>query len=333
MEQAATGVVSIDASGQISTVNAAAARLLAIGQDAIGRPADGLFAREDLAPLGALLHGASRGPSEPIAQEVSMVRDGRDIHLAAVATALQGEGGAPEGLVLVLDDVTPLIRAQKVAAWREVARRLAHEIKNPLTPIQLCAERLDRHFTQAPGPTRALVEECTKTIVGEVESLKALVDEFSQFARMPAPKTAPIDVHGLLTDTLSLYNGLLGEVTIERRFGTNVPPVNVDSEQIRRVFINLVDNAVEAMNRKGTIVIQTQHDAAARLARVIVADDGPGIPAGERDKLFLPYYSTKKRGSGLGLAIVRRIVAEHRGSIEVMDNAPHGTKFVVELPC
>jgi two-component system nitrogen regulation sensor histidine kinase NtrY len=333
MEQAATGVVSIDASGQVSTVNAAAARLLAIGQEAIGHPAEPLFARADLAPLGALLHGASKGPSEPIAQEVSMVRDGRDIHLAAVATALQGEGGAPEGLVLVLDDVTPLIRAQKVAAWREVARRLAHEIKNPLTPIQLCAERLNRHFTQAPAPTRALVEECTRTIVGEVESLKALVDEFSQFARMPAPKTAPIDVHTLLTDTLALYNGLLGEVTIERRFGADLPPVNVDSEQMRRVFINLVDNAVEAMNRKGIIVIQTQHDQAARLARVIVADDGPGIPVGERDKLFLPYYSTKKRGSGLGLAIVRRIVAEHGGSIEVTDNNPRGTRFVIELPC
>jgi two-component system nitrogen regulation sensor histidine kinase NtrY len=150
---------------------------------------------------------------------------------------------------------------------------------------------------------------------------------------MPAPKTAPVDVHALLTDTLALYNGLLGEVTIERRFEADLPPVNVDSEQMRRVFINLVDNAVEAMNRKGNIVIQTQHDQAARLARVIVADDGPGIPVGERDKLFLPYYSTKKRGSGLGLAIVRRIVAEHGGSIEVTDNNPRGTRFVIELPC
>jgi two-component system nitrogen regulation sensor histidine kinase NtrY len=136
-----------------------------------------------------------------------------------------------------------------------------------------------------------------------------------------------------LTDTLALYNGLLGEVRIERRFASDLPFVRVDSEQFRRVIINLVDNAVEAMNRSGTIALETQHDPAARLARIVVADDGPGIPAAERDKLFLPYYSTKQRGSGLGLAIVRRIVAEHGGSIEVSDNAPHGTKFTIELPC
>jgi two-component system nitrogen regulation sensor histidine kinase NtrY len=268
-----------------------------------------------------------------VAQEVALARDGREIHLAAVATALQGQSGAPEGLVLVIDDVTPLIRAQKVAAWREVARRLAHEIKNPLTPIQLCAERLTRHFTSAPEPTRALVDECTNTIVGEVESLKALVDEFSQFARMPAPKTVPTDLQSLLSDTLALYNGLLGDVRIERRFAADLPLVRVDNEQLRRVMINLVDNAVEAMNRKGTIVIEMQHDPGARVSRIVVADDGPGIPAAEREKLFLPYYSTKRRGSGLGLAIVRRIVAEHGGSIEVGDNAPHGTKFTIELPC
>jgi two-component system nitrogen regulation sensor histidine kinase NtrY len=333
MERAATGVVSIDAAGQLSTVNAAAARLLGIEADVIGSSAEKIFGRADLAPLGALLRGASRGPSEPVAQEVALARDGREIHLAAVATALQGQSGAPEGLVLVIDDVTPLIRAQKVAAWREVARRLAHEIKNPLTPIQLCAERLTRHFTSAPEPTRALVDECTNTIVGEVESLKALVDEFSQFARMPAPKTVPTDLQSLLSDTLALYNGLLGDVRIERRFAADLPLVRVDNEQLRRVMINLVDNAVEAMNRKGTIVIEMQHDPGARVSRIVVADDGPGIPAAEREKLFLPYYSTKRRGSGLGLAIVRRIVAEHGGSIEVGDNAPHGTKFTIELPC
>ena len=333
MEHVATGVVSIDEAGQVSTVNTAAARLLGVDPDVIGRPADAVFGRADLAPLGALLRGASRGPSEPVAQEVALGRDGREIHLAAVATALQGQDGAPEGLVLVIDDVTPLIRAQKVAAWREVARRLAHEIKNPLTPIQLCAERLNRHFTSAPEPTRALVDECTRTIVGEVESLKALVDEFSQFARMPAPKTVPTDLQSLLTDTLALYNGLLGDVRIDRRFASDLPLVRVDNEQLRRVIINLVDNAVEAMNRKGTIGIETQHDLAARVARIVVVDNGPGIPAAEREKLFLPYYSTKRRGSGLGLAIVRRIVAEHGGSIEVGDNMPHGTKFTIELPC
>jgi two-component system nitrogen regulation sensor histidine kinase NtrY len=219
-----------------------------------------------------------------------------------------------------------------VAAWREVARRLAHEIKNPLTPIQLCAERLRRHFAGAPPAAQALVEECTTTIIGEVESLKGLVDEFSQFARMPAPRTVPTDLGQLITDTLALYNGIFTDVVFEQQSAAGVPLVRLDAEQIRRVIINLVDNAVEAMERKGRIVIETELDAANGVVRVMVADDGPGIPAGEREKLFLPYYSTKRRGSGLGLAIVRRIIAEHGGSIEVGDNVPHGTRFTIELP-
>jgi two-component system nitrogen regulation sensor histidine kinase NtrY len=235
--------------------------------------------------------------------------------------------------VLVLDDVTPLIRTQKVAAWREVARRLAHEIKNPLTPIQLSAERLRRHFIGGPSGARALVDECTATIVTEVESLKALVDEFSQFARMPAPRAVPTDLHQLLVETLALYNGIFANVRIDQRFGADLPLVRLDAEQIRRVIINLVDNAIEAMERRGRIVVETQRDAGNNIVRVVVADDGPGIPAAEREKLFLPYYSTKGRGSGLGLAIVRRIIAEHGGSIDVGDNTPRGTRFTIELPC
>jgi nitrogen fixation/metabolism regulation signal transduction histidine kinase len=221
---------------------------------------------------------------------------------------------------------------QKVSAWQEVARRLAHEIKNPLTPIQLCAERLRRHFSSAPEPTRALVDECTSTIVGEVESLKGLVDEFSQFARMPAPRAVPTDLHALLDDALSLYRGLFSDVELRALFAPDLPSVSVDPEQVRRVVINLIDNAIEAMHRQGTIEVSTRHDPPNRVVRIVVADDGPGIPAAERDKLFLPYYSTKLRGSGLGLAIVRRIVAEHGGSVEVGDNTPRGTRFTIELP-
>jgi nitrogen fixation/metabolism regulation signal transduction histidine kinase len=183
-----------------------------------------------------------------------------------------------------------------------------------------------------PPGARALVDECTRTIVGEVESLKGLVDEFSQFARMPAPRAVPTDLHRLITDTLTLYDGLFSDVRIDRRFDATVPLVRLDPEQIRRVMINLVDNAVEAMERQGGIVIETQRDGSNNIVRVVVADDGPGIPAAERDKLFLPYYSTKQRGSGLGLAIVRRIIAEHGGSIEVADNTPRGTRFTIELP-
>jgi len=333
LERITTGVVSVDATGAITTINGAAGRLLSLDRTIVGQPARAVFDRADLRPLGALVAGAGRAKAEPAVQEIALPREGQELHLAVVAPALEGESGAPEGVLLVLDDVTPLIRAQKVAAWREVARRLAHEIKNPLTPIQLSAERLRRHFADAPPGARALVEECTSTIVGEVESLKGLVDEFSQFARMPSPRTVPTDLHQLIADTLALYEGIFTDVRIEHRFGADVPLVRLDSEQVRRVIINLVDNAIEATERRGHIVVETQRDAANNIVRVFVADDGPGIPPVEREKLFLPYYSTKRRGSGLGLAIVRRIIAEHGGSIDVGDNVPRGTRFTIELPC
>jgi len=333
LERITTGVVSIDAAGIVTTVNTAAARLLSLDRRIVGQPLLSVFDRADLQPLAQLLSNAGRAKADPIAQEIAIAREGREVHLAVVTTTLVGDAGSAEGVLLVLDDVTPLIRAQKVAAWREVARRLAHEIKNPLTPIQLSAERMRRHFSMAPAPAKALVEECTTTIVGEVESLKGLVDEFAQFARMPAPKTIPTDVAQLITDTLALYNGLFTDVHIDRRFAAGVPLVRLDAEQIKRVIINLIDNAIEATERRGHIVVETQLDPANSIVRVVVADDGPGIPPAEREKLFLPYYSTKRRGSGLGLAIVRRIIAEHGGSIDVGDNTPRGTRFTIELPC
>ena len=333
LERIAAGVVSVDAAGRISTTNSAALRLLGLDGRISGLPASAVFGSPELAPLAVLIDEASRTREDQRPQDVAITRGSRELHLSVMVTPLRREDGTSEGLVLVFDDVTPLVRAQKVAAWREVARRLAHEIKNPLTPIQLCAERLRRHFSGAPAPTRELVEECTTTIVGEVESLKGLVDEFSQFARMPAPRAVPTDVHSLLTDVLALYRGIFTDVELRPRFAASLPKVSVDPEQIRRVVINLVDNAVEAMGQRGTIEIETQHEPANSIVRIVVADDGPGIPAAERDKLFLPYYSTKLRGSGLGLAIVRRIVAEHGGSIDVTDNTPRGTRFAVELPC
>jgi two-component system nitrogen regulation sensor histidine kinase NtrY len=333
LDRLATGVVSVDAAGKIRTWNAAASRLLGVDQQVPGLPVSAVLGSADLQPLAIAIDEASRHREDLRPQDVSITRDGREVHLAVMTTPLKRDDDTTEGVVVVFDDVTPLVRAQKVAAWREVARRLAHEIKNPLTPIQLSAERLRRHFSQAPVATRDLVEECTTTIVGEVESLKGLVDEFSQFARMPAPRAVSTDLHALLEDSLSLYRGLLAEIEIRTHFTDPLPRVSIDPEQIRRVILNLVDNAIEAMDRRGVIDIETRHDVKNSLVLVVVADNGPGIPPGEREKLFLPYYSTKQRGSGLGLAIVRRIVAEHGGSIDVTDNSPQGTRFAIELPC
>ena len=332
LERIATGVVSIDRGGRIGTINPSALRLLELGDEVIGRAAVDVFARPDLTPVNDVLDQAARARMDSFAQEVALVRDGRERHVVAAATRVAGTDGSFDGTVLVVDDVTPLIRAQKVAAWREVARRLAHEIKNPLTPIQLSAERLRRKLSDVSPPLQDLVQECTSTIIGEVESLKGLVDEFSQFARMPAPRAVPTDLHAFLAETLALYDGLFGSVEFQRHFDSGVSQVRLDPEQLKRVMINLIDNAIEAMGRQGTIVIETARDVSNSLVRIVVADTGPGIPPAERDKLFLPYYSTKGRGSGLGLAIVRRIVAEHGGNIDVTDNVPTGTRFIIELP-
>ena len=333
LDRITTGVVSIDLAGRIRTWNSAATRLLGIDVSVAGLAASTVFAARDLKPLAALIEEAAGSRQDLRPQEITILRDDRELHLVVMATPLRRHDGQLEGTVVVFDDVSPLIRAQRAAAWREVARRLAHEIKNPLTPIQLCAERMRRHFTEAPATTRALVDECTTTIVGEVESLKGLVDEFSQFARMPPPRTVSTDLHALLDDALSLYRGLFSDVDIRPRYAPSLPRVPVDPEQLRRVIINVVDNAIEAMDRHGIIEIESHHDAGNKVVRIVVADNGPGIPPAERDKLFLPYYSTKGRGSGLGLAIVRRIVAEHGGNIDVTDNVPRGTRFAIELPC
>ena len=336
-----TGVVSIDARGRVGTINGAAARLLSLDRDAVGRDAATVFARPDLQPLAGVLLNARRSAGDAGAQEVAIARDGREVHLAVAATALPGDPGGLDGTVMVFDDVTPLIRAERVSTWRDVARRLAHEIKNPLTPIRLCAERIGRHFADAPPKTQALVDECTATIVGEVEALKGLVDEFSQFARLPSPRTVPTNLNDLLTDTLSLYDGLFANIAVERAFKT-LPLLRLDPEQIRRVVVNLVDNAADALDAQtragrnghtGVIAVATKYDGADGVVRLTVTDNGPGIPPADREKLFMPYFSTKRRGSGLGLSIVRRIVVEHGGSIAVGDNEPSGTRVTVELPC
>jgi two-component system nitrogen regulation sensor histidine kinase NtrY len=356
LERVATGVISLDAEGRIATINGAAQRLLGIDRNIIGRQASDAFSRDDLRVLLPLVEAtahartarsAGSGPGGFLAgtiEEVTLARDDREIHLAAAATVLSGAAGDPEGAVLVLDDVTPLIRAQRVAAWRDVARRLAHEIKNPLTPIQLSAERLRRNLAGAPPEAKALVEECTGAIIAEVDALKTLVDEFAQFARLRGPKMAPADLNAIIADVVRLYAGVLhsSRVVLEQQLDAAAPLVRVDVEQIRQVIINLVDNALEALGGPGaptrangsapTIVLGTYRDEAQQVLRFTVVDNGPGVPAADRDKLFMPYYSTKGRGSGLGLAIVQRIISEHGGKISVGDAAPTGTVFTIELP-
>jgi two-component system nitrogen regulation sensor histidine kinase NtrY len=344
LERVATGVISLDADERISTVNGAAERLLGLDAGSVGQPISDALGREDLRPLLPLLDSLHKPSTGPLVQELTLARDGRETHLAAAGTRLLGDDGRSEGAVLVLDDVTPLIRAQRVAAWRDVARRLAHEIKNPLTPIQLSADRLRRHFSNATPNSWALVDECTGAIITEVEALKGLVDEFAQFARLRGPRMVPTDVSQLVEDTLRLYVGVLqhGSLRLEQHLSHGMPSVRLDPEQIRQVIINLVDNAMEACGGPSApmtpaesspaIIVATSWHPDAGVVRLTVTDNGPGVAPEDREKLFMPYYSTKGRGSGLGLAIVRRIVVEHGGTIDVADAKPSGTTFTVELP-
>jgi two-component system nitrogen regulation sensor histidine kinase NtrY len=332
LETVGTGVVVFDAEGVLTGINAAACRLLDVNAEVVGRNLDEALAGPGRADVVTLVQRLLSGRGTRQERDIVVPARGRDRHLAVTVVPLAGAPGSPAGAVAVLDDLTPLMRAQKVAAWGEVARKLAHEIKNPLTPIQLSAQRIRKaHLKGAPDFDKVL-DECTEAIVSEVEALKNLVDEFAQFARLPAANLAPASLHEVIDQALSLYDGLFADVRIDRRLASDVPSLRLDADQMKRVLINLVDNAIEATDKRGTVVISTEFDRAHGRVRLGVSDDGPGVPAQDRDRLFVPHFSTKRRGSGLGLAIVSRIVQEHQGVIRVEENRPKGARFVVELP-
>jgi two-component system nitrogen regulation sensor histidine kinase NtrY len=333
LEAVATGVVSLDPDGRVTTINGAAERLL--GLDAVtvqGRSATRVFRSPEYVEIDALIQRMGRVREGMLDREVHLRRHGQAVALLASATALRGPDGGYVGMVLAFDDLTELLKAQRLAAWREVAQRIAHEIKNPLTPIQLSAERLRRRLSSDRSPEeKRLLEEATGTIIQEVDGLRQLVDEFSRFARMPALTPKPTDLARLLEGVVVLYRESHPSLAIRSVF-SELPSIEVDPDQIKRAVLNLVDNAVEAVGGTGEVVVQTEWLPEAHRARIVVADDGPGIAADDRDRLFVPYFSTKATGMGLGLPIVHQIVSDHGGTIRVEDNTPHGSRFVIELP-
>jgi len=260
-----------------------------------------------------------------------------------VTVSSLGPRRANTGYVLVLDDLTEMLRAQKSAAWQEVARRIAHEIKNPLTPIQLSAQRLsrflDRREISQGAPSRdseltSLVQECSRLIEREVSTLAALVNEFSEFVRFPTAKLTPTNANTIVNEALEVFSGRLDGITLKTTLAENLPAVRADGGLLRSVIVNLIDNAAEAMENSACreIVVSTRAHLDAETIEICVSDTGHGISPEDKDKLFLPHFSTKDRGTGLGLAIAARIVAEHGGSIHVEDNLPVGSRFRVELP-
>ena len=333
LENIATGVISVDSHGRVSTINEAASKILNIQAKKVkGEPYKKAFDASYLDPVRAMIKVMNEARRESANGQIQIIVSGRLITLLVNVTALKNTEGKYLGMVIVFDDLTELIKAQKTAAWREVARGIAHEIKNPLTPIQLNTQRLKKKFKEGSSDFTEVFDESTDVIIQEVEGLKKLVDEFSKFARMPEPNPKPYKLHRIIDDTLSLYKDIRKGIKFLINYDSKIDIINVDHEQFKRVFINLIENSIDAVNGNGIIEIDTSLTKDSKTVRIEVKDNGIGIPDENKDKLFLPYFSTKKKGSGLGLAIANRIVVDHSGIIRIEDNQPRGAKFIIELP-
>lgn len=333
------GVISIDRDGIIRTMNKSAEKILGLqAEAAIGKKYVEALANEYTLLAEELIKAASKAESHPLTQPIKITIGNETLTILLKITMLRDEENQNLGMVLVLDDLTQLQKAQRAAAWREVARRIAHEIKNPLTPIQLSAQRLRKRYLSQFGEDGAIFDECTRTIISQVEELKNLVNEFSSFARMPAAKPTPNNLNEIIHEAMVLYKEGHKQITFDFEPDEKIPIFNLDKEQIKRVIVNLLENAVAAIaavgheQNEGRVVISTHFDPALNSARIEVADNGCGVSPEEKPLLFEPYFSTKPGGTGLGLAIVNTIVADHDGYIRVKDNYPRGTRFVIELP-
>jgi two-component system nitrogen regulation sensor histidine kinase NtrY len=333
LESIPTGVISLSADGRIQRVNRALHGLFPENQLERAQRLDDLFPPEDVAEIEYLMKRARR--TGVAASQIDLESPRQVQHLAVTISALPARQPGAPGFVVVLEDTSELLRAQKAAAWHEVARRIAHELKNPLTPIALSAERIARQLDRgAGGPdSQRILRECAITISREVESVKTLADEFSRFSRFPSAQPVPSDLNEIVRNALDVFAGRLEGIDLRVELASALPPVNVDPEQFKRVVVNLVDNAAEAMRESlvRRLLVVTQ-GTSAESVELLVADTGCGISAEDKEKLFLPYFSTKGRGTGLGLAIVNHILSEHGARIRVEDNRPAGARFYVEIP-
>jgi two-component system nitrogen regulation sensor histidine kinase NtrY len=334
LESVAAGVVSADSRGVISTINKSAEKMLSISaKQIIGKNYRDILGPKYRSIISGFVADKNLFNKGFIHKEINISVKGRFLKLLVSLNVLRDNQDNYLGLVAVFEDLTELERAQRMAAWREVARRIAHEVKNPLTPVQLSAQRLRRKYgSRLAKEDGTVFDECTRLIIDNVEGLKVLVDEFSNFARMPAPNPLPDNIKQIIRDAILLYKDAQKDITFKLIDSHDIPIFKLDREQIRRVMINLLDNAVAAIAGKGKISIKLFYDKVLRIVRIEVSDTGTGIPNEDKERLFEPYFSTKKSGTGLGLAIVSRIISDHNGLIRVEDNKPKGTRFIIELP-
>jgi len=327
-----SGVVFLDVHGRILTMNSAACSILNVKtEDVINKNYRELTARIASEELNGLISGIIIKDLKGIEKDVRVVAGDKRLILRVFVTTLRDKASTPIGLLVVFDDLTDVIKAQKAFAWEEVARRIAHEIKNPLTPIKLSTERMMKKWERKDKDFDQIFQRSTRTIVNEVDSLKRLVDEFSRFGKMPEIKKMPTNLASIINELLALYKDYKG-FNIKVLLPVDMPLIEIDGEQFKRALINIFDNAFQAMGNSGNIELKAQIDKASNRVSIDVADDGPGMKGEDKDKIFLPYFSTKKDGTGLGLAIANKIVTEHRGYIRVRDNNPKGTIFTIDLP-
>ena len=333
LQNVSAGVISLDDHGRITTINRFAEKLLKIDRSLyINSTYREALPLEYTMILDRFMEELYVTDKSSIEQHLKVTINRRTLSLLINFTRLEDDNGLPIGFVLVFDDLTKIEKMQRMAAWREVARRIAHEIKNPLTPIQLSAQRLRKRYARTIEADDSVFDRCTETIINQVEELKRLVSEFSQFARMPKINKAEADLAALAEETLVLYREAHKHIHFSCNSDTDVPVFSFDAEQIKRCIINLLDNAVAALKENGNIDITISVDHQSHNVLLKVADNGPGISKENKLKLFEPYFSTKKTGTGLGLAIVSTIISDHGGYIRVQDNSPHGSVFVIELP-
>lgn len=334
LENIAAGVVSTDSRGVISTINKSAEKMLNISaKEIIGQDYRGVLGPKYRSIISGFVADKNLFKKGFIQKEIGISIKGRSLKLLVSLNVLMDDQDNYLGLVAVFEDLTELEKAQRMAAWREVARRIAHEVKNPLTPIQLSAQRLRRKYNERLTKEDGKVfDECTRLIIDNVEELKVLVNEFSNFARMPASNPVPDNIKKIIQDAILLYKDAHRNIKFEFIDNDDIPIFRLDKEQVKRVMINLFDNAVAAIPGKGKISITLFYDKVLRIIRIEVVDTGTGISNEDKEHLFEPYFSTKKSGTGLGLSIVSRIISDHNGFIRVEDNEPKGTRFIIELP-
>ncbi|MBF0201008.1 MAG: PAS domain-containing protein [Desulfamplus sp.] len=330
LENISAGVISVDRSGIITTINKAAETLLDIrGHEIVNHHYREILKGEYL-KLAEKIEQELPSSLNRAAFPLSVSINGSPKYFSAHFNALQNDSGIRVGTVMVFDDMTEIEKAQRMAAWREVARRIAHEVKNPLTPIKLSAQRLKRKYSSTIK--EEVFDQCTETIVEHVDLIRNLVNEFSTFAKFPDKNPRPSRIEQVALESIALYRDGLENVDICFSQTPDIPVMHLDRQQMKQAFINLLDNAVTAVNRNGIITVDIAHDPILKLVRIGVADNGRGISDSEKTKLFEPYFSTKKSGMGLGLAIVNSIITDHKGMIRVKDNKPRGAQFIIELP-